>query len=105
MNPWLWLLWALAALVLLFIGSAAVAGVVESVRRKTPTTNETPAAAAKADLSPAERDVLDTALAWHRAIGHGEPALNAAWSAHVAAVHQYGAETELQEIVQKGQDR
>lgn len=32
MNPWLWLLWGVAVLVVLFFASAAVAAVVSAIR-------------------------------------------------------------------------
>jgi hypothetical protein len=35
MDPWLWLLWALAALVVLFVATAVFAAVVEGLRGTT----------------------------------------------------------------------
>lgn len=35
MNPWLWLLWALAVLVLVFIASAAIAAIVGGMRKQS----------------------------------------------------------------------
>lgn len=32
MNPWLWILWAVAVLVIMFVASAAVAAVVDAIR-------------------------------------------------------------------------
>jgi hypothetical protein len=34
-NPWLWLLWALAVLVLVFIASAAIAAIVGGMRKQS----------------------------------------------------------------------
>lgn len=33
MNPWHWLLWSAAALIVLFLGSAIVVGVIQAARR------------------------------------------------------------------------
>lgn len=36
MSPWLWLLWGVAALVILFVASAAFAAIVDVVRKPKP---------------------------------------------------------------------
>lgn len=36
MNPWMWLLWAIAAIVILFIASAAFAAVLDGFRKPKP---------------------------------------------------------------------
>ncbi|MHA7620264.1 hypothetical protein ACX12M_17260 [Cellulosimicrobium cellulans] len=36
MNPWMWILWALVALVVFFVGTAAVAAAVEGMRKRKP---------------------------------------------------------------------
>lgn len=36
MNPWMWLLWAIAAIVILFIASAAFAAVLDGFRKPRP---------------------------------------------------------------------
>jgi hypothetical protein len=36
MNPWMWLVWAMAAAVVLFILSAAVAAVIDGFRKPKP---------------------------------------------------------------------
>lgn len=36
MNPWMWLLWALVALVVFFVGTAAVSAAVEGLRKRKP---------------------------------------------------------------------
>jgi hypothetical protein len=36
MNPWMWLLWAVVAVVVLFVGSAILAGIWQGIRKPTP---------------------------------------------------------------------
>lgn len=36
MNPWMWLLWAIAAIVILFIASACVSVAVDGFRKRQP---------------------------------------------------------------------
>lgn len=36
MSPWMWLLWAVVVLVILFVGSAGVAAVMDGFRKPKP---------------------------------------------------------------------
>lgn len=36
MNPWMWLLWAIAAIVVLFIAAACVSVAVDGFRKRQP---------------------------------------------------------------------
>lgn len=36
MSPWAWLAWSVVALVILFVASAAIAGIVDDIRKPKP---------------------------------------------------------------------